>query len=87
MQSKKQVVKLGIITFENQEKKVELYRSIDQVRKKRPPSYLGVATWTLIYYLLLHFSRIYYKSEKMSGQTVLLIKIKTVPLFYLIMVA
>ena len=100
MQSKNQVVILGISVFEKPEQTVQSNRSADRVRKKRPPSYFAVATWTsnfiLYFYNALDVScpemelvevSIFYKSEKTSGQTVWPRKIKKVALFYLIKAA
>ena len=46
MQSKNQVVILGISIFEKPKQTVESNRSADRVRKKRPPSYFAIAAWT-----------------------------------------
>ena len=73
---------------------VDLNRSADRVRKKRPPSYFAVAAWTSGFSFLLQCSgrvqfksgvdlvelSIFYKSEKTSGQTIRPKKIKTVAL-------
>ena len=81
MQSKNKVIIFSISIFETPEQTVESNFSADRVRKKRPPSYFAIATWTS---LLLQSSRhvqsknrvdlvevsIFYKSEKMSSQTV-----------------
>ena len=46
MQSKNQVVILGISIFEKPEQTIQSNRSADRVRKKRPPSYFAVAALT-----------------------------------------
>ena len=46
MQSKNQVVILGISIFEKSEQTVESNCSADRVRKKRLLSYFAVAAWT-----------------------------------------
>ena len=59
MQSTNQVVILGVSIFEKLEQTVESNHSADRVRKKKPPSYFAVATWTsiqTIYSLLLQCS-------------------------------
>ena len=102
MQSKNQVVILGIGIFEKTLKTAESNHSADQARKKRPPSYFAIAAWTSNFILYFHNAldmsspkmelilvevSIFYKLEKMSGQTVRPMKITTVALFYLIMAA
>ena len=47
MQSKNQVVILGISIFDKPEQTVESNCLADHVRKKRLPSYFAVAAWTL----------------------------------------
>ena len=46
MQSKIQVVTLGINIFEKLEQTVQSNHSADRVRKKRPPAYFAIAAWT-----------------------------------------
>ena len=96
MQSKNQVVILGISIFDKPEQTVQSNRSAG-VRKKRLPSCLDVKLYSLLLQCSGHVQSksgidlvevsIFNKSEKASGQTVWPIKIKTVAFFYLIMAA
>ena len=56
MQSKDQVVILGLSIFEKSKKTVQSNRSANKVTKKRPPSYFDVAAWTLALFLTLQCS-------------------------------
>ena len=67
MQSKNQVVILGISIFEKWNRPVESNRLADRVRNKRPPSCFAVAAWTSNF--ILHF----YNALDMSSQKMELI--------------
>ena len=85
MQSKNQVVILGISIFEKWNRTIESKHSADRVRKKRLPSYFADAAWIssfILYFIqcsgcvqskngvdLVEVS-IFYKSEMTSGHTV-----------------
>ena len=101
MQSKNQVVILGISIFEKPEQTIESNRLADQVREKKLPSNFAVAAWTSIFILFFFVQcsgcvqskngvdlveiSYFYKSEKTSSQAVQLKKIITVTLLYHIM--
>ena len=64
VQSKNQVVILGISIFEKWNRTVESNRLADRVRKKRPPSYLAVAAKTSSF--ILYFYALDMSSQKME---------------------
>ena len=65
VQSKNQVVILGISTFEKLEKTVESNRSADKVRKKRSPSYFAIAARTSKF-ILYAYNALDVSSSKME---------------------